>query len=186
MHFQCAAMLSSAFPPLISALPCCSVASKTYAIHFRCCAMRIRTIPSPSQHKAALRVSAAASRYTFLRYTLPLLHVTNHRIALAFLCAATLYFAIPLPCPPAQCPAAALLNNAPLLFATPLLRLSMLYPAVAFPGASRRLISMPSHRPVRWASQPTFSSGKKFASCIMYPNRSSVPPRLLPSSSSIL
>lgn len=52
----------------------------------------------------------------------PLLHVTNPRIALAFLCALTLYFAIP-----------------SRYVAGP-------FHAIAFPGASRRLVPMPSHR----------------------------------------
>ena len=66
--------------------------------------------------------------------SLPLLPVTNPRIALAFLCAATLYFAIPL------------LYLARPHFALPPLRIAQPNLAVAFPGASRRLISIPSHR----------------------------------------
>ena len=37
MHFHYDASPSNAFPWLIGAFPCCSVASKTYAIHFRGC-----------------------------------------------------------------------------------------------------------------------------------------------------
>lgn len=65
-----------------------AVAMIIWSVHFRFCAMRIRAIPSLSQHKAALRVSAAVFRYTLLRCTIPLLHVVNPRIALAFLYAA--------------------------------------------------------------------------------------------------
>lgn len=63
-----------------------------------------------------------------------MLPVTNPRIALAFLCAATLYFAIPL------------LYFARPYFASPPLRFAPLHLAVAFPNTSKQLISTRSHR----------------------------------------
>lgn len=73
-----------------------AVAMIIRSIHFRCCAMRIRAIPSPFQRKTALRVSVAI--YALPYFALPLLRVTvpsnafasrhQPRIALAFLCAA--------------------------------------------------------------------------------------------------
>lgn len=175
------------------------------------------------RHRASIHLNAIAKQY-----------IAAPPLALAFLYAETLYFAIPL------------LRPAFAVFAS--LRL-----AIAFPGTSRRLVSMPSHRvslilnaspslcetspssaiaslrqsplfhcaaeirivpqslrrsgpghavlslrrsgpgrailshrPVRRAYQPAFSSGKKFASSVMRPNFSAVPPRLFPSSSSIL
>lgn len=53
--------------------------------------------------------------------------------------------------------------------------------AIAPPGTAH-----PRRCFVRRAYQPAFSSGKKFASSVMRPNFSAVPPRLFPSSSSIL
>lgn len=47
-------------------------------------------------------------------------------------------------------------------------------------------LAVPGRCFARRAYQPAFSSGKKFASCTMQPNFSAVPPRLFPSSSSIL
>lgn len=68
-----------------------------------------------------------------------MLPVTNPRIALAFLYAATLYFAIPL-----------LYFARPyfarLYFASPPLRFAPLHLAVAFPNTSKQLISTLSHR----------------------------------------
>lgn len=60
-------------------------------------------------------------------------------LALAFLCAATLYFAIPLLY-------RALLHSALPNCTLPLPSIAILCISVAFPGTSRRLISMPSHR----------------------------------------
>ena len=60
-------------------------------------------------------------------------------LALAFLCAATLYFSIPLLY-------RALLHSALPNCTLPLPSIANLCISVAFPGASRRLISMPSHR----------------------------------------
>ena len=45
MHFHYDASPSNAFPWLIGAFPCCSVASKTYAIHFRGCATPCPCVP---------------------------------------------------------------------------------------------------------------------------------------------
>ena len=151
------------------------------SIHFRCCAMRIRAIPSPFQRKTALRVSVAASRYTLLRCTIPLIHVTNPRIALAFLCAETLYFAIPLPCSSAHRNAAALLFNS-----LPFLCFAWQSGAGHCRRYALQNLAILNRCPVRRANQPAFSSGKKFASCIRQLNFSAVPPRLFPSSSSIL
>ena len=74
-----------------------------WSVHFRCCAMRIRSIP----------FQCCDNQITVL----PLLHVTCQRITLALLCAAALYFAIPL------------LNNAPILL--PFLSFSILCYSVA-------------------------------------------------------
>ena len=68
------------------------------------------------RHRASIHLNAIAKQY-----------IAAPPLALAFLYAETLYFAIPL------------LRPAFAVFAS--LRL-----AIAFPGASRRLISMPSHR----------------------------------------
>jgi hypothetical protein len=153
-----------AFPLLTSAFPYCSLALPCFALRLaslpllhvskqpaasplRFCARRLFTLPF---HRASIHLNAIAKQCFASRF-----------FALAFLCAATLYFAIPL------------LNNAPLLFATPLLYQALLTAlcfaipslylaspyaalpplriaqpnlAVAFPGASRRLVPMPSHR----------------------------------------
>lgn len=47
-----------------------AVAMISRSIHFRCCAMRIRAIPSPFQRKTALRVSVAI--YALPYFALPL------------------------------------------------------------------------------------------------------------------
>jgi len=87
-----------------------AVAMIIRALHFRCCAMRIRAIPSLFQRKTALRVSVADQRISLLFHCFAMLCPASRliafaslltadpRYALAFLCATTLYFAIPLPC----------------------------------------------------------------------------------------
>ena len=74
-------------------------------------------------HRASIHLNAIAKQC-----------FASHSFALAFLYAATLYFAIPL------------LYLAQRYFASPPLRIAQPNLAVAFPGASRRLISIPSHR----------------------------------------
>lgn len=128
-------------------MPLLHVSKQPAASPLRFCARRLFTLPF---HRASIHLNAIAKQCFASRF-----------FALAFLCAATLYFAIPL------------LNNAPLLFATPLLYQALLTAlcfaipslylaspyaalpplriaqpnlAVAFPGASRRLVPMPSHR----------------------------------------
>ena len=112
------------------------------SIHFRCCAMRIRAIPSPFQRKTALRVSVAI--YALPYFALPLLRVTvpsnafasrhQPRIALAFLCAAPCqsialrFISMPLP------------NNASPLFAISELFYSLLLRCCACLGPSMPLL----------------------------------------------
>ena len=106
-----------------------------WSVHFRCCAMRIRSIP----------FQCCDNQITVL----PLLHVTCQRITLALLCAAALYFAIP-----------------SRYVAGP-------FHAVAFPGASRRLVPMPSHRaPLLLNTSPSL--------CKTSPSRSVAAPRQSP------
>ena len=125
LAFLYAATLYFAIP-----LPCRptrrhSFAPPAYAAPCHCVPPRVHSVPH-----AAIPLPFCSSLFA----PLPLLHVTNPRLALAFLCAATLYFAIPL------------LYFARPYFASPPLRIASPHHAVAFPGASRRLISIPSHR----------------------------------------
>lgn len=48
-----------------------AVAMISRSIHFRCCAMRIRAIPSPFQRKTALRVSVAIYALPYFALSLP-------------------------------------------------------------------------------------------------------------------
>lgn len=63
---RCSAQLRSATPWLLTAQLSFAVAMIIRSIHFRCCAMRIRAIPSPFQRKTALRVSVADQRISLL------------------------------------------------------------------------------------------------------------------------
>jgi hypothetical protein len=94
--------------------------SPTPASPLRFCARRLFTLPF---HRASIHLNAIAKQC-----------FASRSFALAFLCAATLYFAIPL------------LYLARPYFASPPLRIAQPNLAVAFPRASRRLISIPSHR----------------------------------------
>ena len=105
-----------------------SFAPSAYAAPCHCVPPRVHSVPH-----AAIPLPFCSSLFA----PLPLLHVTNPRLALAFLCAATLYFAIPLLDNAPPCKASAVLlvpkqNSAcPMQFLTvrrstsPLLRLAL-------------------------------------------------------------
>lgn len=111
-----------------------AVAMIIRSIHFRWCAMRIRAIPSPFQRKTALRVSVADQRISLLFPCFAMRCPASRLIA----------FAARLEAPPSL--ALAFLYAATLYFAIPSRYIAGRVHAIAFPGASRRLISMPSHR----------------------------------------
>ena len=155
---------------------------------------------APLQHYASLRFSIALLRYALPRKAFavlpvpkqnsacPMQFLTVRRSASPLLCLAVLRFSF------------AARGATSLDLALPLLSLSTQCPAPAIPLriCALRVAAVRCHRkaypsdathrrrPVRRPYQPAFSSGKKFASCIMQPNFSAVPPRLFPSSSSIL
>lgn len=213
IHFRCSAMPCHsipfhsnarqrfAFPLLTSAFPYCSLASP-----FLCPAGLRGTMPL----RSSARPFSSARSYSFailLKSLRPVAFasrlIANPRSALALLCAATLYFAMPLPCPSAQRPADALLNIACLCSSATMLFTSMLFlccachrvspfintspflccatrssapPFLAFAQLFASLLFLCCAPPgtayprrcfVRRAYQPAFSSGKKFASCIM-------------------
>lgn len=134
--------LVGTLPFLCHANPCNSIAVSTQgsASRFRCCI---------SLHFAALHNSVASRRQpphrpcVSVRGSMPVhrasIHLNaiakqcfaSHSFALAFLCAATLYFAIPLPCHAVRGFAAALLNIACLFSATAILFNSLLIHCVA-------------------------------------------------------
>lgn len=113
-----------------------AVAMIIRSIHFRCCAMRIRAIPSPFQRKTALRVSVADQRISLLFPCFAMRCPASRliaiaarleaarRLALAFLCTETLYFAIPSRFDSSQC------------HCQTMLRLSFLCPCVSVRGDS--------------------------------------------------
>ncbi len=78
MHFHYDASPSNAFTWLIGAFPCCSVASKTYAIHFRGCATPRPRISVRGDsllcHSISIRSGALPCRcHTFQLFAVPLL-----------------------------------------------------------------------------------------------------------------
>lgn len=160
---------------------------------------------APLQHHASLHFSIALPRYASPRKASAVLLVPKQNSAYPMQFLAVRRSASPLLGFSTLCLSFATRGTSPQRLATamprpasPLLCPARLCPAIPLRICALRVAAVRCHRkaypsdathrhcPVRRAYQPTFSSGKKFASSVMRPNFSAVPPRLFPSSSSIL
>lgn len=176
-----------AFPFLTSAFPYCSLASP-----FLCPAGLRGTMPL----RSSARPFSSARSYSFailLKSLRPVAFasrlIANPRSALALLCAATLYFAIPLPCPSAQRPADALLNIACLCSSATMLFTSMLFLCCACHRVSLFFNTSPSLCETSPSSSvaalrqsplilalPSYASPRKASAVLLVPKQNSACP----------
>lgn len=160
---------------------------------FRCPAIACHCFSILRLHYAKHLPAAPFRRYASLRFSFALPRYASPREASAVLLVPKQNSAYPMQFLAVRRSASPLLCFAKLSLSSPLLgeaglgiAVAMLLKSSQFLRRSRPSHAVLSHCPVRRAYQPAFSSGKKFASSVMRPNFSAVPPRLFPSSSSIL
>lgn len=188
---RCLTPLCRCLASLISAIPLLFRAHQGDS--FRCPAIACHCFSILRLHYAKHLPAAPLHRYDSLRFSIALLRYASPRKAVAVLLVPKQNSACPMQFLAVRRSTSPLLCFAKLSLSSPLLGEAGLGIAVAMLLKSSQLLrrSRPSHAvlshcPVRRAYQPAFSSGKKFASSVMRPNFSAVPPRLFPSSSSIL